>query len=213
MRRHAVCRYESVTPNPARILNVPRCSYHPDVETGLRCAECDKPICPKEMVTTAVGYKCPECARTPQNALGGTKPRQYLGAVGAGAAAAIIGGLHHPHDGHIAPADLTMALRKGARAKGAEVYEQTEVTAVARTRSGEWKLTTTKGERAQRSPRPVGRVRRAKLKRSLSAPPVKTQPYALPRRRIPRRPAACLASTHAACPRRGKWMSPCRSRS
>jgi dimethylglycine dehydrogenase len=60
--------------------------------------------------------------------------------------AAIIGGLHHPHDGHIAPADLTMALRKGARAKGAEVYEQTEVTAVARTRSGEWKLTTTKGE-------------------------------------------------------------------
>ena len=60
--------------------------------------------------------------------------------------AAIIGGLHHPHDGHIAPADLTMALRKGARAKGAEVYEQTEVMAVARTRSGEWKLTTTKGE-------------------------------------------------------------------
>ncbi len=60
--------------------------------------------------------------------------------------AAIIGGLYHPHDGHIAPADLTMALRKGARAKGAEIYEQTEVTAVARTRSGEWLLTTTKGE-------------------------------------------------------------------
>ncbi len=60
--------------------------------------------------------------------------------------AAIVGGLYHPQDGHIAPADLTMALRKGARAKGAEVYEQTEVTAVARTRSGEWKLTTTKGE-------------------------------------------------------------------
>jgi dimethylglycine dehydrogenase len=60
--------------------------------------------------------------------------------------AAIIGGLYHPHDGHIAPADLTMALRKGARAKRAEIYEQTEVTAVARTRSGEWKLTTTKGE-------------------------------------------------------------------
>jgi len=60
--------------------------------------------------------------------------------------AAIVGALYHPQDGHIAPADLTMALRKGARAKGAEVYEQTEVTAVARTRSGEWKLTTTKGE-------------------------------------------------------------------
>jgi len=60
--------------------------------------------------------------------------------------AAIIGALYHPHDGHIAPADLTMALRKGARAKGAEIHEQTEVTGVARTASGEWKLTTTKGE-------------------------------------------------------------------
>jgi dimethylglycine dehydrogenase len=59
---------------------------------------------------------------------------------------AIVGGLYHPQDGHIAPADLTMALRKGARAKGAEIYEQTEVTAVTRTRAGEWKLTTTKGE-------------------------------------------------------------------
>ncbi len=60
--------------------------------------------------------------------------------------AAIVGGLYHPQDGHIAPADLTMALRKGARAKGAEICEQTEVTAVARTPSGEWKLTTTKSE-------------------------------------------------------------------
>ena len=60
--------------------------------------------------------------------------------------AGVIAALYHPQDGHIAPADLTMALRKGARAKGAEIYEQTEVTAVARTPSGEWKLTTTKGE-------------------------------------------------------------------
>src|SRR5580700_8704872 len=49
---------------------------------------------------------------------------------------AIIGALYHPHDGHIAPADLTMALRKAARAAGAEIYEHTEVTAVARTASG-----------------------------------------------------------------------------
>ena len=31
---------------------------------------------------------------------------------------AIIGALYHPDDGHIAPADLTMALRKGARSSG-----------------------------------------------------------------------------------------------
>jgi dimethylglycine dehydrogenase len=58
----------------------------------------------------------------------------------------IIGALYHPDDGHIAPADLTMALRKGARTRGAEIYEQTEVTAVKRTPSGEWHLTTTKGD-------------------------------------------------------------------
>jgi dimethylglycine dehydrogenase len=39
-----------------------------------------------------------------------------------------------------------MALRKGARAKGAEIHEQTEVTGVARRPSGEWQLSTTKGE-------------------------------------------------------------------
>ena len=59
---------------------------------------------------------------------------------------AIVGALYHPDDGHIAPADLTMALRKGARSRGAQIYEQTEVTAAQRTPSGEWKLTTTKGE-------------------------------------------------------------------
>ena len=65
---------------------------------------------------------------------------------GSADTAAVIGALYHPHDGHIAPADLTMALRKGARARGAEVYEQTEVTAATRTRSGEWLLKTSKGD-------------------------------------------------------------------
>ncbi len=58
----------------------------------------------------------------------------------------IVGALYHPDDGHIAPADLTMALRRGARTGGAEIYEQTEVQAATRTASGEWKLTTNKGE-------------------------------------------------------------------
>ena len=58
----------------------------------------------------------------------------------------IIGALYHPDDGHIAPADLTMALRKGARARGAEIHEQTEVIGVQRTGSGEWRLSTSKGD-------------------------------------------------------------------
>lgn len=58
----------------------------------------------------------------------------------------VIGALYHPDDGHIAPVDLTMALRKGARNGGAEIYEQTEVTGVERTSSGEWKVKTNKGD-------------------------------------------------------------------
>src|SRR5260221_3476511 len=49
----------------------------------------------------------------------------------------IVGALYHPDDGHIAPADLTMALRRGARSGGAEIYEHTEVTGATRTASGE----------------------------------------------------------------------------
>ena len=60
--------------------------------------------------------------------------------------AAIIGALYHPDDGHIAPADLTMALRKGARSGGAEIYEHTEMTALERTASGEWRVRTSQGD-------------------------------------------------------------------
>jgi dimethylglycine dehydrogenase len=59
---------------------------------------------------------------------------------------AIIGALYHPDDGHIAPADLTMALRKGARSGGAEIHEQTEMTALHRTASGDWKVQTNRGD-------------------------------------------------------------------
>ncbi len=38
------------------------CTYHPDVQTGLRCSRCGKPICPKCAVRTPVGLRCPECA-------------------------------------------------------------------------------------------------------------------------------------------------------
>ena len=58
----------------------------------------------------------------------------------------IVGALYHPDDGHIAPVDLTMALRRDARSAGAEICEQTEVQSVARMPSGEWKLTTNAGD-------------------------------------------------------------------
>lgn len=57
----------------------------------------------------------------------------------------VIGALYHPDDGHTAPVDLTMALAKGARNRGAEIYQQTPVTAIERTPAGEWKVTTSQG--------------------------------------------------------------------
>lgn len=57
----------------------------------------------------------------------------------------ILGGLYHPDDGHVAPADVTMALVAGARAGGARVHQDTEVTGFARLPSGEWEVITTRG--------------------------------------------------------------------
>jgi membrane associated rhomboid family serine protease len=39
------------------------CYRHPNRETGVRCSNCGRPICPDCMTTTSVGMRCPECAR------------------------------------------------------------------------------------------------------------------------------------------------------
>src|SRR5581483_12274878 len=39
------------------------CARHPQVETVLRCNRCDTPICPRCLVQTPVGAKCPTCAK------------------------------------------------------------------------------------------------------------------------------------------------------
>jgi dimethylglycine dehydrogenase len=58
----------------------------------------------------------------------------------------LVGALFHPHDGHVAPADVTMALAKGARDGGAEINRSTEVTAIERKPSGEWLIKTSQGD-------------------------------------------------------------------
>jgi len=57
----------------------------------------------------------------------------------------IVGALQHPQDGYIQPADLTQALARGARERGAEINRNTTVTAIERTASGDWNVTTDKG--------------------------------------------------------------------
>lgn len=70
-----------------------RCAYHPDVETEMSCAECGKPICPKEMVSTPVGYKCPDCARPARSQYVIVKPGQLVRAVSVGIGAGVLGGV------------------------------------------------------------------------------------------------------------------------
>jgi MFS family permease len=42
------------------------CANHPNVETTLRCNNCEKPICAKCAVLTPTGYRCKECIRAQQ---------------------------------------------------------------------------------------------------------------------------------------------------
>ena len=39
----------------------PVCYRHPTRETYIRCARCDRPICPECMISASVGFQCPEC--------------------------------------------------------------------------------------------------------------------------------------------------------
>jgi dimethylglycine dehydrogenase len=57
----------------------------------------------------------------------------------------LVGGIFHPEDGYIQPADLTQALAKGARARGATIYRNTTVLNIEQTTSGGWVIETDKG--------------------------------------------------------------------
>ena len=58
----------------------------------------------------------------------------------------LIGAIQHPEDGYIQPADLTQALAKGARDKGAEIYRNTNVIGIEKNSNESWKVITDKGE-------------------------------------------------------------------
>ena len=45
----------------SEINNTLTCTFHPNVETQLRCNRCNKPICIKCAKHTPTGYRCPEC--------------------------------------------------------------------------------------------------------------------------------------------------------
>lgn len=69
-----------------------KCATHPHVETNLTCAKCGKPICPKCMVQTPVGARCPDCARLRKLPTYRVPTPYYLRAIGAGLGVAVICG-------------------------------------------------------------------------------------------------------------------------
>ncbi len=70
-----------------------RCATHPEVETNLRCGKCGKLICPKCMVQTPVGARCPDCAQLYKLPTYSVSTRYYLRAIGTGLGVAVVTGI------------------------------------------------------------------------------------------------------------------------
>ena len=68
------------------------CSYHPNVETRLRCSKCGQPICPKCAVQTPVGFRCPDCVRVQQAVFYTATPLDYAIAAVVGLVASTVAG-------------------------------------------------------------------------------------------------------------------------
>ena len=70
-----------------------RCATHPEIETNLSCGKCGKPICPKCMVQTPVGARCPDCAKLSKLPIYRVSTQHYLRAAGTGLGMAVVCGI------------------------------------------------------------------------------------------------------------------------
>ena len=70
-----------------------QCANHPDVETGLTCNKCGKPICPKCMVQTPVGARCGQCAKLKKLPTFQLSRADFVKSILAGLGTALIGGI------------------------------------------------------------------------------------------------------------------------
>lgn len=79
---------------------MPACVRDPDVETELRCGRCEAYICPRCLVFTPVGTRCPDCARLrrpPMYELGvGHLLRAYAVSLVVGGVLGVVGGFVMP---------------------------------------------------------------------------------------------------------------------
>lgn len=68
------------------------CDRHPSVETRLRCATCETPICPRCAVDAPIGMRCPTCAKPDRSGGLRRRPDQVARAAGVAVVGALIGG-------------------------------------------------------------------------------------------------------------------------
>ena len=90
-----------------------KCATHPEVDTNLSCGKCGKPICPKCMVQTPVGFRCRECADVRRLPTYELTPPQYLKAVGVGLGLAIVIGIIWGVIWRALPVNLNFILAAG----------------------------------------------------------------------------------------------------
>ncbi len=69
------------------------CYYHPDIETSLRCNQCEKPICARDAILTDTGYKCKECVRNRQKVFETAEWFDYIVIALVAGGLAFLGGL------------------------------------------------------------------------------------------------------------------------
>lgn len=60
------------------------CARHPEVETALECGRCGTPICPRCLIHTPGGIRCPDCARLRRPPMYELAPLDYAKAIGVG---------------------------------------------------------------------------------------------------------------------------------
>jgi hypothetical protein len=69
-----------------------QCKRHPKTETNLFCGKCGDPICPRCLVQTPVGARCPSCARLSRVPTYRVSSIYYLRAAGAALGLAVVSG-------------------------------------------------------------------------------------------------------------------------
>ena len=58
----------------------------------------------------------------------------------------LLGGIRHPEDGYVQPADVTQAMARGARNGGAKIYQHTKVIGFREIKGGGWIVESNQGE-------------------------------------------------------------------